>query len=139
MATPTTKKANYSDAEMAFMTTTYASAIKGKTVTNELNKSICANLMLKGGAMEVERTIPAIRSKLASMGTYVKGEKAAGEGRKGGKKADIVAALTNAGVKLSAPDCDGLEKATAASLNAVLDRLTSQNKKIEELEETLAY
>lgn len=127
------KAANYSDTEINAMTAAYNGAYSNlETVSAESNKKICGSI-----ALEMNRSIPQIRSKLASLGIYRKAESVAKAAKKGGKKADIIASITNAGVTLNSMDAEGLEKATGNALSAVLVGLTNQGVRIIELENEL--
>ena len=107
------KAVNYSDADMATMTSMYT----GKDNATEV-KAIAAKL---------GKSAASVRAKVASMGLYVKAEKATA-GKRVGKKAEIVERIASM-VTLSEADQEGLGKATAAPLARILAQLTANSEK----------
>lgn len=108
------KAANYTADQVKAIATAYTAARKeGKD-----NATILAQI-----AKDSKRTVPSIRAKLSAEKVYVKETKTATASVRV-KKADTIAAIAKV-VPMSEAEMEGLEKATAAPLQKILDRLTN--------------
>jgi hypothetical protein len=108
--TKTVKAANYTEAQIATLTSSY------KGVDNKKEVAMIA--------AEVGKSVASVRAKLSSLGLYKTAE--AAKSAKSVKKVDIVAAIKATGVKLSEAEMEGLTKATSAPLEKILAALTNR-------------
>jgi Mn-dependent DtxR family transcriptional regulator len=113
MATSKAKAVNYTPANIETMKEMYT----GKDNTSEV-KAIAAAL---------GKTPNSVRAKLAAEGLYVVAKKAA-TGSARTKKATIVADIAKRVGGLEDFEQEGLEKATAAPLQKILDALVNSEK-----------
>lgn len=79
-------------------------------------------------ATAINRSEASVRSKLGNMGLYIKDEKPATS--KAGTKAEVVAAIAEV-INLTEVEREGLAKATAVPLNAILAALTTAAAEVE--------